>query len=350
MALNRGSWLVCFSAVVLALSCVAECGANDEPATGELKPAWSLKGSWSGVVGDDKEDAVYALDANGKCAELDSAGKTRREFKLPQAGGSVLRLASWPGEEGKALLAFGVWALELRVYDFKGTPLWNYASGIDDVWATSLDGKSGSVIVGYNGGVGVHVLDSRGQLRWKSQAIGNVWHVCAGDVWDEGTPQVVTTSAKGQVHIFAGDGSKRTDIDAGCYANMVRVGKLSKDDKAATIIVAGSAHVAPEPKTVMMIALTSDGTTKWKLTVPAGAQVHVDSAMLAPGKPWLAVGMRGGLVHVIDAEKGVILASAKDQGMAPEVGWSVGASSGSPLVLVATRGKLNAFSVGEPKD
>jgi hypothetical protein len=100
----------------------------------------------------------------------------------------------------------------------------------------------------------------------------------------------------------------------------------------------------------MMIALTSDGTTKWKLTVPAGAQVHVDSAMLAPGKPWLAVGMRGGLVHVIDAEKGAILASAKDQGMVPEVGWSVGASSGSPLVLVATRGKLNAFSVGEPKE
>lgn len=350
MALNRAVWLACFMAPALAvLFTDASPAAADDPAAAELKPAWSLKGSWSGVVGDEKDDTIYALDANGKCLELDSAGKTRREFKLPQAGGSVLRLASWPGDEGQALLAFGVWALELRVYDLKGTPLWKYDSGIDDVWATTLN-ESGAVIVGYNGGVGVHVLDSKGQLRWKSQAIGNVWHVSAGDVSGAGTPQVVTTSAKGQVHIFSGGGSMRTDIDAGCYGNMVRVGKLSKDDKTATIFIAGTAHVAPEPKTVMLTALTSDGTTIWKLNVPAEAQAHVDSAALAPGKPWLALGMRGGLVHVVDAEKGALLASAKDQGMAPEVGWAAGTPPGSPLVLVATRGKLNAFHVDDSKN
>jgi hypothetical protein len=267
---------------------------------------------------------------------------------LPQAGGSVLRLARWPGDEGQALLAFAVWAFELRAYDLKGTPLWKYASGIDDVWATTVN-DSGAVIVGYNGGVGVHVLDSKGQLRWKSQAIGNVWHVCAGDVWGEGTPQVVTTSAKGQVHVFSADGSMRADIDTGCYSNMVRVGKLSKDDKEATIIVAGTAHVAPAPKTVMITALSSDGTTKWTLHVPAGATAHVDSAALAPGKPWLAVGMRDGQVHVIDADKGAIIGSAGKQGMTPEVGWATGTPRGNPIVLVATGSKLNAFNVADDK-
>jgi hypothetical protein len=347
MALNRAAWLGSSLAVGLAAFLVDVCpAAENDPAVQELKPAWSLKGGWTGVVGDDKEDTVYALDASGKCLELDSAGKTRREFKLPNAGGSVLRLARWPGDEGQALLAFAVWAVELRTYDLKGTPVWNYPSGIDDVWATTLN-VSGAVIVGYNGGVGVHVLDSKGQVRWKSQAIGNVWHVCAGDVWGEGTPQFVTTSAKGQVHIFAGDGSKRADIDAGCYANMVRVGKLSKDDKDATIIVAGTAHVAAAPKTVMITALTSDGMTKWAVHVPAGAQPHVDSAALAPGKPWLAVGMRGGLVHVIDADKGAIIGSAEKQGMTPEVGWAAGNPPGNPVVLVATGSKLNAFNVAD---
>jgi hypothetical protein len=255
MALTRTTWLGCSLAVGLAACVVDICPAADnDPAAQELTPAWSLKGGWTGVVGDEKEDVVYALGAGGRCVELDSTGKIRREFKLPQAGGSVLRLARWPGDEGQALLAFAVWAFELRAYDLKGTP------------------------------------------------------------------QVVTTSAKGQVHIFAADGSKRADIDTGCYANMVRVGKLSKDDKDATIIVTGSAHVAPAPKTVMITALSSDGTTKWTLHVPADAQSHVDSAALAPGKPWLAVGMRGGQVHVIDADKGAIIASADKQGMTPEVG------------------------------
>ena len=350
MALNRSAWLGCSLAVGLAAFLVDICpAAENDPAVQELKPAWSEKGGWTGVVGDEKEDVAYALGADGRCVELDSTGKTRREFKLPQAGGSVLRLARWPGDEGQALLAFAVWAFELRAYDLKGTPLWNYASGIDDVWTTTLN-ESGAVIVGYNGGVGVHVLDSKGQLRWKSQAIGNVWHVCAGDVWGEGTPQVVTTSAKGQVHVFAADGSKRADIDTGCYANMVRVGKLSKDDKDATIIVAGTAHFAAAAlKTDMITALSSDGTTRWTLHLPDGAQSHVESAALAPGKPWLAVGMRDGKVHVIDAEKGAIIGSADKQGMTPEVGWAVGNPPGSPLVLVATRGSLNAFSVRDPK-
>lgn len=350
MALHRDWWSGCFLAVGFAAFFVDASTAQEKGSASKgVQHAWSLEGAWTGVVGEENKGAIYVLGQRGKCLELDSAGKAQREIKFPEDSGSVLRLASWPGERGSGLLTFNVWARELRAYDLDGKQLWSYPRGIDDVWAFDLTGdKSDEVIVGYNGRTGLHVLDSKGQLLWKSTAIANVWHVCAGDVLGEGTPQVVTTSAVGQVHIFGSDGKKRRDLDAGCYATMVRVGKLSEKDKAATILVAGSARVAEaDQKTVVLAALSGDSAKEWSLELPTGAAPHVYSAYLAPGKPWLAVGMRGGQVHVVDVEKGKAIASVNAQGRLPEVGWAASKDAGTPLLLVATGSKLNAFRVTE---
>lgn len=352
MALHRALWLGYFLAVALAAFLVVDSTAQENGSGPKgLEQAWTLEGAWTGVASDEKKGAIYALGREGKCLELDSAGKTRREFTLLPASGSVLRLASWPGEGDRALLTFSTWGSALSAYDMVGKHLWSYPSGIDDVWAFDLNGdKSDEVIVGYNGGTGLHVLDSKGQLLWKSAAIGNVWHVCGGDVWGEGTPQVVTTSAAGKVHVFGSDGKQRKDIDAGCYANMVRVGKLSEKDKAAMILVAGSSLVAgANQKTVILAAFSGDGSKKWSLELPAGATPHVDSASFAPGKSWFAVGMRGGQVHVVDVEKGEIIASVNDHGMTPEVGWATSKDAEAPLLLVATGSKLSAFRVTTTK-
>jgi hypothetical protein len=103
-----------------------------------------------------------------------------------------------------------------------------------------LDGdQSDEVIVGYNGATGVHVIDGKGQLRWMSTAIGNVWHVTAGDVLGQGTPQIVTTGGAAGVHIFSGDGKRRDIMAPRIFAHMVRVQKVSAKDTAATIFVAG---------------------------------------------------------------------------------------------------------------
>jgi outer membrane protein assembly factor BamB len=354
MAANRSRWLGCV--LVLSLTVVIGCtsaAADNDPAAKALEPAWSLEGTWTGVAGDENEGVVFALDSVGKCLELDSTGKTRREFTLPEASVSALRLAHWPGTGGRTLLTFRLWSTELRAYNEDGKQLWSYprGSGIDDVWASNRPGdKSGDVIVGYNGGDGLHVLDSKGQLRWKSTAVANVWHVCAGNVRGDGKLQVVTTSADGNVHVFESDGSEGKTLDPGLYANMVRVGKLSEKDKQATIFVAGSTQVPGEKtETAMVIALSGDGTQKWKLKLPAGARSGVDSASLAPGEPWLAVGLRDGNVYAIDAENGSIIATASDQGMVPEVGWMARKAPGKPLMVVATGGKLNAFNVASAK-
>jgi hypothetical protein len=314
-----------------------------------LEEAWYLEGRCTGVVSDDENAAIYVLRPRGTCVELDSAGKSRREFKLANADGAVIRLAHFGKENGTVLLTFRVWGAELHAHDLHGKQLWKYQSGIDDVWAKDLNGdKSDEVIVsgGYNGDAGLHVLDSKGQVVWKTTDIGNVWHVDAGDLSGDGTRQVVTTSATRQVHVFGSDGKSRKDVDAGCYASMVRVGKSEKD-KAATIFVIGTS--VADQTTEILRALSGDGAQKWSFQLSRGARAHCESAQLAPGRPWLAVGLRGGQVRVVDVAKGEFIGGVADQGMIPEVGWAKRKDAEAPLLLVATGDKLHAFRVTKAK-
>lgn len=338
-----------FATLFVNASAAPEKGSSQKG----LEQAWSLEGAWTGVVSHEGKGAIYTIGQGGKCVELDLAGKQQREIKLAENKGSILRIATLPGAVEKALLTFSVWGEELRAFDLSGKHLWSYPreTGIDDIWARDLNGDgSDEVIIGYNGGTGLHVLNDMGKRLWKSTANGNVWHVCAGDVLGEGKPQVVTTSAAGTVHLFDGKGKQSKDLDAGCYASMVRIGKLSEKDKAAMIFVAGPAlGGAGNQKTVILTSMSGQGEKIWSLELPAGIPLHIDSAQLAVGKPWLAVGMRGGQVHVVDLEKGQIIASVNDQGMTPEVGWASGKDLGVPLLLVATGRKLNAFRIAKSK-
>jgi uncharacterized protein (DUF2249 family) len=196
----------------------------------------------------------------------------------------------------------------------------------------------------------VHVIDAKGQFRWKSTAIGDVWHVSAGDVLGRGRPQVVTTSA--QVHIFSDDGGRR-DVAPGILGpHMVRVQKVRAEDNAATIFVAGRKATAPLPFTTpprgwaelppatVVAALSGDGARKWTLELPPS---DVTAADVAASRPWLAVVTQSGQVYVIDAVNGRILGVTASQGAA-EVAWA----GDPPLLLVATGAALNAFQVGDP--
>jgi hypothetical protein len=352
MTSHRTVWLGCFVAVTLAASLADASVAQEKGSVLKgLEEAWSLDGAWTGVVSDEKKGVIYVIGLRKKCVEVDLTGKSQREIDLPQGSGRVARLATLSRDGGKALLTFSHWVGELTACDLNGKRLWSYPSGIDDVWVSDLDGDgSDEILVGYNGSTGLHVLDSDGQLLWKSTAIRNVWDVCAGNVWGDGSSQIVTTSAVGKVHVFSSDGRDRKDLDAGCYANMVRVGVPSEKDKAIIVLVAGPALDREAGlKPIILVALSGNGAKKWSVELPADARPHVCSAYPAPAKSWLALGMQGGRVHVVDIDKGEIIASASEQGMTPEVGWATSKDAGSPLLLVATGTKLNTFRVATPK-
>jgi hypothetical protein len=326
------------------------------PSVSRLTLRWSLDGAWTGVAADERAPTGYALARGGRCVEIDASGKIVREVAFKQESGSLLRLAHVSGTARLVWLAFSVWSTELHAYGPDGTRLWVYPhAGINDVWTADVNGDHvDDVIVGFNGRDGLHVLDSQGQLLWKTTAIGNVWHVAAGDVWGSAGPQpVVTTSAAGLVHVFRNGGQSRVDLPVlrmppapvvpETYATMVRVGKATKTDRAATIFAVGERPMKGSgPRTEHVAALSLVGDKEWTLELPART-LHVDSAALASGQPWLAVGLRDGRVHVIDVAQGRIIGTVDDQGSVPEVSWARGRTT--PLLLVATGTKLNAFSV-----
>jgi hypothetical protein len=68
---------------------------------------------------------------------------------------------------------------------------------------------------------------------------------------------------------------------------------------------------------------------------------------IAHGKPWVAVGLQGGLVYVVDAAKGAVLGSVDGQGFSPEIAWMAEPGTDVPLLVVSTSTKLNAYRVSQ---
>lgn len=171
--------------------------------SGVLTAAWSLPGRWSGVATDEKTGVICAL-GDDRFAEIDVQGRIRHESRFPwNSEARLLRLATSPRV---AVVTFTPWGIRRGVvgHGVRGERLWNYVvpDGPGDVWVSDVDGdKIDEVIIGYNGRGGVHVLDDQGRLRWTA-SLANVWMVAAGDVLGLGTSQVVTTSARGRIHIF----------------------------------------------------------------------------------------------------------------------------------------------------
>lgn len=315
--------------------------ANASP---ELKLAWTHAGPWNGVAADSSNGVAYASSSSGSIVALDARGGRQAEHQL-QGAGAVLRLARLAGDGKGDFLTFSPWSSGLTADANDGTRLWDYprGQGIDDVWAADLDqdGRD-EVIVGYNGGTGLHVLKSDGSLWWKNTDLGNVWHVAAGDLDGDGRNDVIATSAKGMLHIFSPDGKHLKDLSVPFYANMVRTALLDGEGKPAVALAGGTGDSGE-----MLVCVDLEGKQRWLTPLPEAEVANIDAMMVAESRPWAAVAMRGGLVHVVDLETGKILAHAVDQGQLSQVAW-LGRQDQSPLLLVASGTAVNAFVVSPP--
>jgi FG-GAP repeat len=84
-----------------------------------------------------------------------------------------------------------------------GRVLWQPSAGfgMNDIAAGDVDGDGEpEFAVGYNGGGGVHLLDSAGRTRWHEDD-GNVWHVEIVDTDADARPEIVHSNAAGEVTV-----------------------------------------------------------------------------------------------------------------------------------------------------
>lgn len=312
--------------------------ANSSP---ELTVAWTHEGSWSGVAVDNKDGSAYAISRDGQLISLDASGQRKNEQQL-QRGASVLRLAQLAEDGTPSFLVFDAWSSGLTAFASDGAVQWEYppGDGIDDVWAADLDGDGrDEVIVGHNGGTGLQVLASDGTAAWSNTTLGNVWHVCAGDLSGDGALEVITTSARGVIHVFAGDGESIKELAVPIYAHMIRAAITDGTDRPAVALAAGSGNSGEA-----LICVNIAGDVRWESPLPHVDTPHVDSMSVAASLPLAAVAMRGGLVHIVDLETGQIIAHAVDQGELVQVAW-LERQAQQPLLLVASGSSINAFEI-----
>jgi thiol-disulfide isomerase/thioredoxin len=310
-----------------------------------IELAWSHPGSWSGTAEPAEEAIAFALGQDGKLITMNPQGDELAAATIEDDRATLLRAANLVADKSAELLAFSAWGPTVKAHASDGKLLWSYADGegVDDVCGADLDGNGlDDVVIGYNGGTGLHVLDHTGKLLWKDSTIGNVWHVTAGNVDGDARPEVITTSATGQVHIFDAAGKHLRDLEPGVYGYMVRTCPSVGEDKSLeTIIVAGQGKKSEE-----VVALDAQGNQLWSVALPA----RVESAATCRLKPWVAVATGDGSVRVIDVGTGQEIGHAAGQGPRAEVGW-LSPPEGDPLLVVATGGGLKAYTIlgGKPE-
>ena len=323
-----------------------------------LEIAWSMPGPWSGVAGAPADGTIYAaapgdstlppafalVSATAHIREIDFNGKVRREIATAGFRTAKIALARFPGLPGPVFLLFNDFADGVHAVDADGKLLWTHpatAGATDVAVAGAAVVSSDAVIISYY--KGVEVLDTSGKLLWESRVVDGAWHVSAGDVLGTGKPQVVTASNSGRVSIFGSDGARLRDIDPGTYATMVRVAKISPSDAAPTIFAMGA---RPTESMVTVAALSGTGKIEWTTKLPSKTTPpSIYSASVAPGKPWVAVGLGDGQVFVVDTGQGRIAASIDGQSLFPEVNWVTDRAGGDPRLIVSTHDSLHAFTL-----
>lgn len=296
--------------------------------------SWASDGAAASVAVDSVNGTVYGLrrgrvdlwNAGGK--EVDSTALTTRN--------RVLRLANLVGDAKPELLTFTGWSSPLTAYDRTGKELWTYPAGqgIDDVWAADLDGDGvDEVVIGFNGGTGLHVIDAQGQLAWKNTELGNVWHVTAGKFGED--VRVISTSAAGQVHLFAADGQHIDDLSTPLYGSCVRYAPAPPGGEPR-ILLTGSGDDGEAA-----VALSVDGEIAWTTDLPGGD--HVDEMKVAPDGSVAAICMRGGVVHVLDVQSGTRVAQVNAAGDTVDADWCD--DDGQLVLLVADSRGVAAYEL-----
>jgi peroxiredoxin len=317
--------------------------SNDStsPTARGARSLWSLQGNWYAVAAQPASSAIVAVGMDGSAVRLSTDGKVKDRLKLSPMAAN-LRLAKLSADQPNDLICFGAWGHVVSAYGPEGNLLWEYRQddAIDDVWAADLDGDHrDEVIVGYNGGGGLHLLDRHGAQLAKTTQIGNVWHVCAGDVDGDGVAEVVTTSARGHLHVFNGKAESMASHHLSVYASIVRTLPARPPSAAQRCLVGGSS-----PDGEKLLAIDDQGNEIWAAVLSQSRSASIHDLAIATGSPWAAAGLRGGLIVIIDVENGTAIAHIETRSGRPSVAW-LDRPEQSPLLLVATGAAVQAFEI-----
>lgn len=160
-------------------------------------------------------------------------------------------------------MGWGIWQHTVYAWDAAGNLKWKYSPndmGVDWVHTADIDGDSKrEVIVGYNGGGGLHVLNPVGKLRWQNDKYGNCW--CVGFArTGQHKGYVLTTEAGGRIHRFDARGTELPVFDGGAYFDKLYTASLHHPD-TDEVIALGKPST---PREEWIYVFSPSGRLEWK--------------------------------------------------------------------------------------
>jgi hypothetical protein len=306
-----------------------------------MELAWSVDRAGYGTAMEPATGTVYALRRRGDCLLLSPDGTTQGTARFPVEG-YALRPANLVRGGDSELVAFGRWHGGVSAVTSTGGLLWTYpvGEGVDDVWVGDVNSDGlDEVTIGYNGGTGLHVVDAQGNLLWRNTDLGNCWHVCTWDPGGGGVVRVLSTSADGTVSVFDGrTGASAGPIRVPLYAYLVRP-VYGQTRSGTRLIVAGHGLGSAGSGTgagEAVVGLTAAGGTTWQFTGLGGQSISGGES--ARSRPWVAIATHEGGVYVLDADRGMLIASGKF-GAASDVTWLEWSQGSEPLLAITAVGE-----------
>ena len=283
----------------------------------EFIKIWTIgEGIWGLATGDlneDGKDEIITSDFD-EITTYDSSGGVLDTIYVTDNNGYI-RVADLDGDSHLDMIRFRIWGDNITAFNNNGDFLWEFPAdtGVDDVAVYDTDGDgTQEVIVGFNGDTGLYLLDYTGGIRWQytDTGFGNVWYVSGGDLNDDGSVEVVSTAADGDIHIFNAEGVSLREIDSQIYAFFVDVDEFISDSFGPEIIASGSVG-----ENEYISIYDGSGNLLWEDTLGEGDSSIYQAACLSQ-ENLLAIGTRDGQIYVFNSEGETVFYK---QGLGPYV-------------------------------
>jgi len=188
-----------------------------------------------------REGAGIAVVGSQGADFVDSTGQIKKQvrFSIEQRCPVTVARMDATGEYGY-LTRDESWAVPATLFDKEGRVMWRSNRswpGVDDSAPGDVrgDGKL-SVVIGFNGGGGVALLDGQGKTLWKKEET-NVWHVEMLDTNGEGREEIVHSNGKGQLLVRNGNGDVATQYLPGFYVSHFALARWGEEARPSHILV-----------------------------------------------------------------------------------------------------------------
>lgn len=207
---------------------------------------WNGDGSEEILVSDDRS-IVHVFSADGQEIEA-----------IPVPGRFAVIEAGRHRTDGVRLLGYSTWGDQVVAMNAKGYRIWAYNTqeGVNGAHWGDIDGDgSDEMIIGMNGGGGIHIVSPEGKLIQSIKDIGNVWSQAVIPAAGGRPAMICATEAGGSVRIYDVDG-KRIHEMAPLGQYYAKMSATVSDAKGTVQIIAASESV--------VAAFDETGKLAWK--------------------------------------------------------------------------------------